>query len=382
MNMACLGDLVINIYTFSLAMMLLIFQENDRKSKSNLSFTKLIGILAILVIASALIDIGVLVGGTFTGFSKFATYVIFALDPFGFLFAINYIDCFVKKDELVDDLSGFFIMPVKVYAISNFVLVTFSTLFKFNWFYLYDIAGYHRGQLFYVRLFFHAMACFCILAYIIYYRNAIISVYRTPLLALPIIVGVGIVSQFVISGINFAYAATVFAFLILFIYVQRCDVNMDYLTGVVNRRGIDKALKKAAGDGMFKSFSVIMVDIDYFKLINDRFGHRAGDEVLSAIADILKETFDDDTVVGRFGGDEFCVVTSISDEKILKERVDSIKKAVSLIEWSNMGEMELSVSTGISVFKRNSKMQIKDLIDHADRMMYEEKTRHHLAAGL
>ena len=157
---------------------------------------------------------------------------------------------------------------------------------------------------------------------------------------------------------------------------------MDYLTGVVNRRGIDKALKKAVNDSVFKSFSVIMVDIDYFKLINDRFGHRSGDEVLSAIANILKETFDDDTVVGRFGGDEFCVVTPISDEKILKEHVDKIKDAVSMIEWSNKGEMDLSVSTGIATYKRNSKMQIKDFIDHADRMMYEEKTRHHLAAGL
>ena len=382
MNMASLGDLVINVYTFSLAMMLLVFQENDRKSRSNLSFTRLIGILAVLVLASALIDIVALVGTSFTGFSKFATYVIFALDPFGFLFAINYIDCFVKKDELIDDLSGFFILPVKVYAISNLVVITLSTFFKLNWFYYFDLAGYHRGEFFYVRLFFHAVSCFCILAYIIYYRNAIISVYRTPLLALPIIVGIGVISQFIISGINFAYAATVFAFLIVFIYVQRCDVNMDYLTGVVNRRGIDKALKKAVSESVFKSFSAIMVDIDYFKLINDRFGHRAGDEVLSAIANILKDTFEDDAVVGRFGGDEFCVVTSISDERILKERVDSIKDRVALIEWSNKGEMDIYVSTGIATYKRNSKMQINDFIDHADRMMYEEKTRHHLAAGL
>ena len=157
---------------------------------------------------------------------------------------------------------------------------------------------------------------------------------------------------------------------------------MDYLTGVVNRRGIDKALKKAVNESMFKSFSAIMVDIDYFKLINDRFGHRAGDEVLSAIAKILNNTFDDDAVVGRFGGDEFCVVTSISDEKLLKDKVDRIKEEVALIEWSNKGEMDLSVSTGIATYRHNSKMSVKDFIDSADRKMYEEKTRHHLAAGL
>ncbi|MBR4831020.1 MAG: GGDEF domain-containing protein, partial [Butyrivibrio sp.] len=213
-------------------------------------------------------------------------------------------------------------------------------------------------------------------------KNAIIPGYRTPLLALPGIVGVGTITQMVFSGINVAYAATVFAFLILFIYVQRCDVNIDYLTGVVNRRGIDKALKKAVNESTFKSFSAIMVDIDYFKLINDRFGHRAGDEVLSAIAKILKESFDDDAVVGRFGGDEFCVVTSMADEKELELRIHRIKQAVSEIEWSNRGEMDVTVSTGVAVYKRNSQMTIKDFIDHADRKMYEEKTRHHLASGL
>lgn len=382
MSMASFGDLIINVYTFSLAMMLLVFQENDKKSRSNLSFTRLIGLLGIVVVASALIDVGTLLGSSSAIYSKLATFIIFALDPFGFLFAISYIDCFVKKDELSEDISAFFIMPVRVYAFLNLILITFSTLFNFNWFYYYTEFGYHRGSFFYIRLFFHAMACMCILAYILYYRNAIISVYRTPLLALPVIVGIGIVTQFFVSKINFAYATTVFAFLILFIYVQRCDVNMDYLTGVVNRRGIDKALKKAVNESMFKSFSAIMVDIDYFKLINDRFGHRAGDEVLSAIAKILNNTFDDDAVVGRFGGDEFCVVTSISDEKLLKDKVDRIKEEVALIEWSNKGEMDLSVSTGIATYRHNSKMSVKDFIDSADRKMYEEKTRHHLAAGL
>ena len=380
--MASFGDLVINIYTFSLAIMLLVFQENDRKSRSNLSFTRLIGILAVLVTASALIDVGNLFGGYFSVFSVFASYIIFALDPFGFLFAIRYIDCFVKKDENKDDISDYFIIPVKVFAIMNFALVTISTVFHRGWFFYYDTFGYHRGDYFYGRLLFHALACCCILGYIFYYKNAIIPGYRTPLLALPIIVGTGIVSQFLVTGINFAYAATVFAFLILFIYVQRCDVNIDYLTGVVNRRGIDKALKKAVNESTFKSFSAIMVDIDYFKLINDRYGHRAGDEVLSAIAKILNESFDDDAVVGRFGGDEFCVVTSIADEKELELRINRIKQAVSEIEWSNQGEMDLSVSTGVAVYKRNSGMSIKDFIDHADRKMYEEKTRHHLASGL
>ena len=380
--MASLGDLVINIYTFSLAIMLLVFQENDRKSRSNLSFNRLIAILAILVTASALIDVGNLVGGYFSIFSMFASFTIFALDPFGFLFAIHYIDCFVKKDENKDDISGFFIMPLKVYAIVNLALITVSTIFHTGWFFYYDDFGYHRGDFFYLRLLFHALACTCILAYIFYYKNAIIPGYRTPLLALPVIVGVGTITQMVFSGINVAYAATVFAFLILFIYVQRCDVNIDYLTGVVNRRGIDKALKKAVNESTFKSFSAIMVDIDYFKLINDRFGHRAGDEVLSAIAKILKESFDDDAVVGRFGGDEFCVVTSMADEKELELRIHRIKQAVSEIEWSNRGEMDVTVSTGVAVYKRNSQMTIKDFIDHADRKMYEEKTRHHLASGL
>ena len=83
------GGIVLNVYTLFLAFMLLLFQENDKKSRSNLAFLKLIGILALLVAVSAIGDVGKLEGGDGIYLQMFASYFVFAFDPFGFLFSLS-----------------------------------------------------------------------------------------------------------------------------------------------------------------------------------------------------------------------------------------------------------------------------------------------------
>ena len=97
------------------------------------------------------------------------------------------------------------------------------------------------------------------------------------------------------------------------------------------------------------------------------------------IASVLRETFDGEDVVGRFGGDEFCIITQIIDENSLQQKIRRIKKAVSEIDWSNKGEMDLSISTGVAVYDFNSGMKVKDFMEYIDRKMYKEKIQHHLS---
>ena len=121
-----------------------------------------------------------------------------------------------------------------------------------------------------------------------------------------------------------------------------------------------------------------MIDVDFFKSINDKYGHKAGDEVLESIADVLRGSFDDSDIVGRFGGDEFCVITKINDKKELDKRIKKVKKSIACIDWSQKSEMELSVSAGALVYDKNSGMKLKEFMESIDRRMYEEKLSHHL----
>ncbi len=377
MNFQLSGGLVLNLYTFALALLLLLFQENDKKSYSNVAFIKLVTILATLVGVSALGDIAHHLGPNFVFLTKFSTFFAFAFDPFGFLYSLNYIDSYTiygdkKKREI-------FLGVMRIYAVINVIVVSVSQIFGYNMFYYYDGMTYHRGELYIVRAVFHVLLCLATMLYVFLFKNEIAASYRLPIMMFPFIVACGGLLQVFLINMNLEYTATVFACLILLIYVQKRDINLDYLTGVVNRRGIDIAMKRAIVESKEKEFAAIMIDVDYFKTINDKFGHKAGDEVLECIADVLTSSFKNGDVVGRFGGDEFCIITQINDEKELNKMIRNIKDSVAGIDWSNKGKIDLSISTGVAVYEHHSGMRVKDFLEFIDRRMYKEKMEHHLA---
>ena len=370
------GGFVLNIYTLFLAVMLLLFQENDRKSRSNKAFIKLVSLVAVLVGISAIGDAGKILGGDFIWLSRIASYGVFALDPFGFLFALKYIDCYTiyadkKKRKL-------FIIPLKSYAYINLALVTVSSLFGLKWYFYYENGVYYRGPLFMARGIIHVLLCLTVMIYVFVFKKKIIKSYRVPITTFPLIIAIGGFLQVALFNINLEYAATIFACIMLLIYVQRRDVNLDYLTGVVNRRGIDMAMRNAISKSDEHDFAAIMIDVDFFKSINDKYGHKAGDEVLESIADVLRVSFESSDIVGRFGGDEFCVITRIIDKSELEKRIKNVKASIADINWSKKSEMELSVSAGALVYDKDSGMKMKDFMESIDRRMYEEKLSHHL----
>jgi diguanylate cyclase (GGDEF)-like protein len=371
-----IADLVINLYTFILAIMLLFFQENGRRTESKVSFLKLIIILLLLSAASAVSDIGSLLGDKYITLSKLGTFCIFAFDPFGFLYSLSYIDCYtVDADK---EMRKLFIMPVRIFAILNLVVVTASTVFDWKWFYYYKGTVYHRGSQFVLRGLLLVLLCMIVMAYVYSFSRHINRSYRLPILLFPIIVAAGSFLQTVVTRLSVGYMATVLSCLVLLIYVQKRDVNMDYLTGVLNRRGLDMALRNAIDQCESYPFSAIMFDVDFFKTINDRYGHKVGDEVLECVADVLKETFGKSDVVGRYGGDEFCVVTRIVDKKALDDRVAEVKKNISEVDWEANADMKVSLSAGCATYEKEESLSPKDFMEVVDKKMYEEKLTHHL----
>ena len=137
------------------------------------------------------------------------------------------------------------------------------------------------------------------------------------------------------------------------------------------------ALKNAIDHNDF-AFSAIMFDVDYFKTINDKFGHKTGDEVLESVAEILRISFDKGDIVGRYGGDEFCVITKTVDEKMLSEKIGKVRDAAANINWANKGDLKVSLSAGYAVYDRSEGLPPKEFMEKIDKNMYEEKLQHHL----
>ena len=116
--------------------------------------------------------------------------------------------------------------------------------------------------------------------------------------------------------------------------------------------------------------SLILIDCDDFKEINDNFGHLKGDEALRNISRVLKESFSKDIIISRIGGDEFCIY--ISDINSKDEIISLCKKVIENIKNADKS-ISLSVSIGVVFFKEN--IGFNNLFEKADKSMYKAKDR-------
>lgn len=154
------------------------------------------------------------------------------------------------------------------------------------------------------------------------------------------------------------------------------QARIDYLTGVPNRRYFMELAEHemARMQRYANTLAVIMVDIDFFKNVNDRYGHKAGDIVLQRIACIMKGELREVDVLGRIGGEEFAILLIQTDRQRAIEVADRLQKNVasSDIILEDGLVLHITISIGIAVFSRE-RDSIETLLNKADRGLYQAK---------
>lgn len=156
--------------------------------------------------------------------------------------------------------------------------------------------------------------------------------------------------------------------------------NTDPLTGIYNRHFFNNYIEDLKRDKRITEFSLIMLDVDRFKYINDHYGHNIGDLVLVEVAELLSDAARGEDFVVRYGGDEFLIVLMDSDETAIKSYVDRIKNA--LVDWNKHTEIlehDMEFSIGCDVYKEGK--HIMDVIKTADERMYANKMARRKARG-
>lgn len=146
--------------------------------------------------------------------------------------------------------------------------------------------------------------------------------------------------------------------------------SMDKMTGTFTRKYFDQIFGEILDIARINNekFTVLMLDIDKFKNINDSYGHQKGDEVLSIVGDVLVKSIRSTDIVARYGGEEFIAVLQNTDEKEAYKVADKIRKKIQELNIKN-GNGILTISTGISAYPKHS--QFKDeLIGKADQALY------------
>jgi diguanylate cyclase (GGDEF)-like protein len=156
--------------------------------------------------------------------------------------------------------------------------------------------------------------------------------------------------------------------------------SLDGLTGLANRRGFDRRieLEWKNADEHSHSVALMMIDIDHFKLYNDRYGHVAGDTCLRSVAETLSlVTLEDAVLVTRYGGEEFALLLPGLDLKRASERAEEVRRSIEELSITHAEAPcgLVTVSVGVQSIVPQPGQTAADLVEAADRALYVAKRR-------
>ncbi len=153
-------------------------------------------------------------------------------------------------------------------------------------------------------------------------------------------------------------------------------VSTDALTGLYNFRHFKNVLQ-AEMDRSKRSgipTSLVLLDIDHFKQVNDTHGHEIGNQALRHLAEILRSEVRTTDIVCRYGGEEFALVFPETHLNLAVKVADRIRLEIqNTPARTDVGELEMTVSMGASVYMKTSAHDIDDFVDSVDKFLYEAK---------
>ncbi|MGI6765743.1 MAG: GGDEF domain-containing protein [Lentihominibacter sp.] len=234
---------------------------------------------------------------------------------------------------------------------------------------------YHRTDLYiipYIATYFY-MAYGVILIYS--YREKVHKYLFLPAIIFMIPIVIGSLLQFFFYGYSLVWLGVAVGMTSLFINVQNEASYVDILSGVFNRQYLNNMLlmysKRWDAAGVPAG---IMLDIDSFKSINDKFGHLVGDDAISVTGKILRAAVSNKGIICRYGGDEFIILMYVNNTKEIMDMIDAVETQTTLFNESEEKPYKISFSIGYSTFDINHD-SIDDFLKRADASMYEEKKR-------
>ncbi len=258
---------------------------------------------------------------------------------------------------------GFLLLPTFI----NIAVVILSPIY--GWVFYVDSGNhYERGPLFLVFVAVYIFNILFLLARTLYAGQRALYPIKWKIISLFLFTIIGTCIQLIYPTVYFTWHCVTLSLFLLYILLTEFDGSFDALTKLFSRAAFDKALKQLHGK---KTFSIIVMDINNFKEINDSYGHEYGDIVLKEVAAIIKESFDHQCSCYRTGGDEFCVIRRDANHEKLEEQLSSLTTALGTERQSD--SRLPTVSYGYSIFEGNKPLDIQYMLNEADAQMYYYK---------
>lgn len=149
----------------------------------------------------------------------------------------------------------------------------------------------------------------------------------------------------------------------------------DALTGILSRAGFFEQIQQQLRD-RHRQIGTLMIDIDLFKQINDRYGHASGDRVLSEVAQRLRTSLPESAMIGRLGGEEFAVLLPDADLEQSRQLAETLRQRIDeepFVLFPGLPPLAVTLSIGVAVLGRHDERHIDTVLHHADKALYRAK---------
>ena len=252
-------------------------------------------------------------------------------------------------------------------TILNFVAVTLSPLFGLI-FYVDANNDYQRGSIFLFFVVVYMINIILLAMATLYTGRKFLYPIKWKIASLSFFTVAGTCVQLLFPSVYSSWHCVILSMILLYILISEFEGSFDTLTEFYNRAAFDKASKQLKGN---KKFSVIVMDINNFKEINDTYGHEYGDTALKEVAAIIRDSFDDNCICYRVGGDEFYIIRRDANRDKLEHQLKSITD--NLAKERQKDRCLPTVAYGYSIFKGDKTLDFQKILKEADDQMYYYK---------
>ncbi len=265
----------------------------------------------------------------------------------------------LSKNELkFNKIEIFIILVVVLNCIFEIISSFNGMIFKVD-----NNSSYCHGKYYfiYVISFVISMIYFIYNCFLIYVRRKLL--FMLPLLFLCLLLINSIIIQLLYPNVRIDWLTIAVGVIFIFKFYGDILSNVDSLTNLFNKAYFDNTLRNST-----KELTLIFLDVDKFKEINDKYGHIKGDEILVSVAELIKEVYNKAGYVCRYGGDEFAVIIK------KKADIESLNKIFTdkVLRKREENDIFPTISLGYAIFDPKKESAI-EAIEKADKAMYENK---------
>jgi diguanylate cyclase (GGDEF)-like protein len=239
------------------------------------------------------------------------------------------------------------------------------------YFYVSGDNHFHRGGLYFIRIILSYIPAGLALGDAVIFRKNFRNSQLVLILIFLVFYSAAAAAGFVFNIGILIWPCSAAAMLYAYFFIVRTDLKIDSLTGIGNRFSFNEFIGMLEKTNVKQAWSIVMIDMDRFKEINDRFGHHEGDNALRDMAAIIKGCIRQSDFAARYGGDEFILAARAEND--IEKLVSRIQESIDNQNAKKTRPFTLEISYGCDVFVTNSGRSIESFLKHIDAVMYKHK---------